>query len=100
MNPLFCPKLQCDVFDYVYKGLVQPLLGTFTISIGDIMHKENTKRELYLKESENLMIMLNDKKAQLEQGIMGEEQKQLGIEEEIKEDLQGVIQGIDFDKRA
>ena len=38
VNPLFCPKLQCDVFDYVYKGLSQPLLGTFTISIGDLMH--------------------------------------------------------------
>lgn len=38
VNPLFCPKLQCDVYDYVYKGLVQPLLGTFTLSIGDIMH--------------------------------------------------------------
>jgi hypothetical protein len=22
VNPLFCPKLQCDVYDYVYKGLV------------------------------------------------------------------------------
>ena len=21
VNPLFCPKLQCDVFDYVFKGL-------------------------------------------------------------------------------
>jgi hypothetical protein len=20
-DPLFCPKLQCDVFDFVYKGL-------------------------------------------------------------------------------
>jgi len=38
VNPLFCPRLQCDVFDYVYKGLVQPLLGTFTLPIGDIMH--------------------------------------------------------------
>jgi hypothetical protein len=22
VNPLFCPKLSCDVYDYVYKGLV------------------------------------------------------------------------------
>jgi hypothetical protein len=46
VNPLFCPKLQCDVFDYVYKGLVQPLLGTFTISIGEIMQAQQKKKEL------------------------------------------------------
>lgn len=22
VNPLFCPKLQCDVYDYVFKGVV------------------------------------------------------------------------------
>lgn len=37
-DPLFCPKLACDVYDYVFKGMVQPLIGTFSISIGEIMH--------------------------------------------------------------
>ena len=38
VQKLFCPRLQCDVYDFVYKGLVQPLIGTFSINIGDIMH--------------------------------------------------------------
>lgn len=36
---LFCPKLSCDVFDFVFKGLSQPLLGTFSIPIGPILEK-------------------------------------------------------------
>lgn len=42
VSALFCPKLSCDVFDYVFKGLVQPLLGTFSIPIGDVL-EENKK---------------------------------------------------------
>ena len=37
-DPLFCPKLACDVYDMVFKGFMQPLLGTFSISIGELMH--------------------------------------------------------------
>jgi len=33
---LYCPSLGCDVFDYVYSGLSQPLIGTMNIMIGDI----------------------------------------------------------------
>lgn len=35
---LYCPKLTCDVFDNVCRGLSQPKLGTFAIPIGTIMH--------------------------------------------------------------
>ena len=27
------------VYDEIFKGLIQPLLGTFTIPIGDLMHE-------------------------------------------------------------
>jgi len=37
-DELYCPRLSCDAYDYIYKGLSQPLIGTFTIPIGDIMH--------------------------------------------------------------
>jgi hypothetical protein len=33
---LYCPGLGCDVFDYVFSGLSQPLIGTMNIMIGDI----------------------------------------------------------------
>jgi hypothetical protein len=33
---IYCPSLACNVYDYLYKGFSQPLLGTFSIPIGDI----------------------------------------------------------------
>lgn len=48
-DPLFCPKLSCQVFDNIYKGFgSQPLVGNFTIPIGDLMHdlREERKTEL------------------------------------------------------
>jgi len=40
---LYCPSLSCTVYDYLFKGFSQPLLGTFTICIGDI--KTQTEKE-------------------------------------------------------
>lgn len=42
-SSLYCPKLSCDVYDCVFAGLVQPLLGTFSLPIGNILEetKEN-----------------------------------------------------------
>lgn len=37
-DPLFCPSLTAKVYDYLFKGLSQPLIGTFTINLGDIFH--------------------------------------------------------------
>jgi hypothetical protein len=36
-DPLYCPKLTCAVYDYIFKGYNQPMIGVFTIPIGDIM---------------------------------------------------------------
>ena len=33
-DPLFCPKLACSVFDYIFKGLNQPMIGSFIIPVG------------------------------------------------------------------
>ena len=38
-SELFCPVLQCDVYDYIYKGFSQPLLGTFCIPIGQVLQE-------------------------------------------------------------
>jgi len=37
-DELFCPKMSCSVFDSVVMGFSQPLIGTFTIPIGKLMH--------------------------------------------------------------
>lgn len=37
-DSLFCPRLSCQVYDNIYKGFGnQPLIGNFTIPIGDLM---------------------------------------------------------------
>lgn len=33
---LYCPKLSCDVYDYVFSGMSQPLIGTMNIPIGEL----------------------------------------------------------------
>jgi len=77
-NSLYCPKLSCDVYDQVYKGLMQPLLGTFAIPLGEILddqvnviESENKQSEFFIKE---LKKVLN--------GAEGPG----GVEEEIKEE--------------
>jgi len=42
VDPLFAPSLQCSVFDYLFLGLSKPLIGTFTIPLGELFHKGNT----------------------------------------------------------
>ena len=58
-DPLFCPKLQCDVYDYVYKGFSQPLIGTFTVNIGDMMNEQKNDKEFQISEGERIITRLN-----------------------------------------
>ena len=39
VDPLFCPALTASVYDYLFMGLSQPLIGTFVIELGSIFHK-------------------------------------------------------------
>ena len=36
-DPLYCPKLTCAVYDYIFKGWNQPMIGVFTLPIGQLM---------------------------------------------------------------
>lgn len=37
-DPLFCPKMSCDVFDQLYfEGMAQPHVGTFLLHLGEII---------------------------------------------------------------
>jgi hypothetical protein len=44
-DPLYCPKLQCSVYDNIFKSFLQPLLGVFTIPIGEILHQNQRQRQ-------------------------------------------------------
>ncbi len=39
VEELYCPSLACDAYDYVYIGCSQPLIGTFSLPVGDIKTK-------------------------------------------------------------
>ena len=41
---LYCPSLACDVYDYVFMGMSQPLIGTFSIPVGALKTKTENKR--------------------------------------------------------
>jgi hypothetical protein len=45
---IYCPALACDVYDYLMAGLSQPLLGTFSIPVGEIkcQYEKDTRAEL------------------------------------------------------
>ena len=43
VEELYCPSLACDVFDYVFKGMSQPLIGTFRIAVGALKTKQEKK---------------------------------------------------------
>jgi hypothetical protein len=44
-DPLFCPKLACTVFDYIFKGISQPMIGSFIIPIGECIHALKKERK-------------------------------------------------------
>ena len=37
VDPLYCPRLACAVFDCIFRGWSQPLIGNFDIPIGELM---------------------------------------------------------------
>ena len=61
-SSLFCPKLTCYVYDYVYSlgwGGSQPLIGTFSINLGDVL--DNTA-QIQLEEVQESQRIINSLK--------------------------------------
>lgn len=44
-NELYCPKLGCQVYDCIFKGWNQPLIGTFVLPIGELMRELRKERQ-------------------------------------------------------
>ena len=74
---LYCPSLSCDVYDYIFKGLSQPLLGTFSISIGEIIEQTKYDQMMELEESDKIIKELKK--------ILNSN-SEVKVDEEIKED--------------
>ena len=45
IDPLYCPRLSCQVYDCIYTGFSQPIIGNFTIPIGELMHDLKKERD-------------------------------------------------------
>jgi len=45
-NHLLCPSLTCVVFDTIWEGVIQPVLGSFAIDLGAII-EENSKKNIW-----------------------------------------------------
>ena len=45
IDPLYCPRLSCQVYDCIFTGFSQPIIGNFTIPIGELMHDLKRERD-------------------------------------------------------
>ena len=46
VDPLYCPKLTSTIFDYIFKGFAQPVIGVFVLPMGQLiadLTKERTE---------------------------------------------------------
>ena len=48
-DELFCPRLSCQVYDTVFAGFSQPIIGNFTIPIGELMIALKLERTTEIK---------------------------------------------------
>lgn len=58
---MFCPKLACEVYDYICKGLSQPIVGSFVIDIGEILQSQIKAREEELQAAQKCLKLIRDK---------------------------------------
>lgn len=45
IDPLYCPRLSCQVYDCIFTGWSQPMIGTFVIPVGELMHELKAERD-------------------------------------------------------
>lgn len=105
---LFCPRMSCSVFDNIAMGLSQPLIGTFVIPIGDLMHSLAEERiaetealekvvdavEKYLSGEEVIQSMRQKIKVQEElenRNKLEAELNEVRIKQALRENLQKKI---------
>lgn len=55
-DSLFCPQMMCTVYDNIFSGFSQPIIGVFTLPIGKLMdelyeeqHREKQRIEEILE---------------------------------------------------
>ena len=60
IEPLYCPKLTCFVYDNIFMGASQALIGVFTLPIGDLMVQLKEERKIELDAIQNICFKLEE----------------------------------------
>lgn len=61
VKELYCPSLSCTVYDQVFLGFSQPVVGTFTIPLGEIMQNCWKERKEILITADQIITNLKAK---------------------------------------
>lgn len=59
IDSLFCPRLSCQVYDNCFAGFSQPMIGTFTIKVGDLIQELREERRTETEALEKIVSQLN-----------------------------------------
>lgn len=59
IEPLYCPRLSCQVYDQIFAGFSQPIIGNFTIPIGDLIHELAAERKAEISALRNMVKVMN-----------------------------------------
>ena len=91
-DPLYCPSLTCGVYDYIFKGNSQPLVGNFVIPIGNLQHFQD---DLFKSEDEKTLRLIRSLDRKIEESDnmkaqLKNERHEAEIEAEKEEDFEKV----------
>lgn len=59
VDPLYCPKLTCTVFDYIFKGFSQPVIGVFVLPMGQLIADLTKERAVEIAEMRKVVDALS-----------------------------------------
>ena len=97
LEALYCPSLTWGVYDYIFKGLSQPLIGNFVIPVGELQHlqdemfqEEDSKTQEIIKELE---VILEDVEKVKEKLRIQKEKEEAArkAEELLKKKIKGIL---------
>ena len=112
-DSLYCPSLTCGVYDYIFKGVSQPLIGNFVIDIGKLQHLQDDEfqaedqrtqdiirsLDTKIQRAEEQRKQLEEERIQAEKERLQEEKlkKQLKEKENLKQRQQLALKVLKFD---
>ena len=90
---LYCPSLACDAYDCVFIGYSQPLIGTFSIPIGDLKAKYEHEKKVDIEEIDRIIEYLEKQTGKSADQILkqAKERKGAGLSLKAKKKLEKAL---------